>query len=138
MIQQIFVNLPVKDLDKAKEFYTKLGFSINEQFSDHTGACVVMGGNIYVMLLTHDKFKKFTPKEISDATKTTEVLNALSVEDKDQVNKMVDVAIGAGGSEARPAEDHGFMFSRSFNDLDGHIWEIFHMDMSAIPENNSQ
>lgn len=134
MKKQIFVNLHVKDLSKAREFYTKLGFSINEQFSDHTGACVVISDTIYAMLLTHDKFKQFTPKEISDATKTTEVLNALSLENKDQVNEMVDAAIGAGGSEARPAEDHGFMFSRAFNDLDGHIWEIFYMDMSAMPE----
>ena len=135
MINQIFVNLHVKDLDKARDFYTKLGFTINEQFSDHTAACVVMSDHIFVMLLTHDKFKQFTPKEISDATKTSEVLNALSVENRDEVNKMVDAAIEAGGSEARPEEDHGFMFSRAFNDLDGHIWEIFHMDMSAIPEN---
>jgi len=135
MINQIFVNLHVKDLDKARDFYTKLGFTINEQFSDHTAACVVMSDHIFVMLLTHDKFKQFTPKEISDASKTTEVLNALSLQDKDQVNKMLEVAIGAGGSEARPAEDHGFMFSRAFNDLDGHIWEIFYMDMNAIPEN---
>src|SRR5690606_20813330 len=135
MINQIFANLHVKDLDKARDFYTKLGFTINEQFSDHTAACVVMSDHIFVMLLTHDKFKQFTPKEISDASKTTEVLNALSLQDKDQVNKMLEAAIGAGGSEARPAEDHGFMSSRAFNDLDGHIWEIFYMDMTAMPEN---
>src|SRR5690606_38523208 len=118
MIKQIFVNPHVKDLERAREFYTKLGFTINEQFSDHTGACVVMGDSIFVMLLTYEKFKQFTPKEISDANKTTEVLNALSVENKDQVNKMCNSAIEAGGSEARPAEDHGFMFSRAFNDPD--------------------
>ncbi|MEQ9188321.1 MAG: VOC family protein [Cryomorphaceae bacterium] len=135
MTRQIFINLHVKDLGKAKNFYTMLGFSINEQFSDETAACVVISDTIYAMLLTHDKFKQYTPKEISDATKTTEVLNALSLANKDQVNNMVDAAIAAGGSEARPTEDHGFMFSRAFNDLDGHIWEIFYMDMSAIPEN---
>ena len=136
MINQIFVNLHVKDLDKAREFYTKLGFTINEQFSDNTAACVVISEHIFIMLLTHDKFKQFTLKEISDANKTTEVLNALALENKDQVNKMFDAALAAGGSEGRPAEDHGFMFSRAFNDLDGHIWEIFYMDMSAMPENS--
>ena len=90
MIKQIFVNLHVKNLNQSRDFYSRLGFTINEQFSDHTGTCIVMGDNIFAMLLTYDKFKRFTPKEISDATKTTEVLNALSVENKDQVNKMVD------------------------------------------------
>lgn len=99
MINQIFVNLHVKDLDKAREFYTKLGFTINEQFSDNTAACVVISEHIFIMLLTHDKFKQFTLKEISDANKTTEVLNALALENKDQVNKMFDAALAAGGSE---------------------------------------
>lgn len=134
MPQQIFINLHVTDLTQSKKFYTQLGFTINEQFSDHTAACVVISDAIFVMLLTHEKFKQFTPKKISDAHKTTEVLNALSLDDKDQVNGMVDTAIAAGGSEARPSQDLGFMYSRAFNDLDGHIWEIFCMDMSAIPE----
>ena len=135
MTKQIFVNLHVKDLDKARDFYTKLGFTINEQFSDDTAACVVISETIYAMLLTYDKFKQYTPKEISDATKTTEVLNALALANKDQVNTMADAATAAGGSEVRPAEDLGFMFSRAFNDLDGHIWEIFYMDLSATTEN---
>ena len=135
MTKQIFVNLHVKDLDKSREFYSNLGFSINEQFSDNTAACVVISDTIYVMLLTHDKFKQYTTKEVSDATKTTEVLNALTLASKDQVNTMADAAIAAGGTEARPAEDHGFMFTRAINDLDGHIWELFYMDMSAMPEN---
>ena len=135
MTKQIFVNLHVKDLDKARDFYTKLGFTINEQFSDDTAACVVISETIYAMLLTYDKFKQYTPKEISDATKTTEVLNALELANKDQVNTMADAATAAGGSEVRPAEDLGFMFSRAFNDLDGHIWEIFYMDLSATTEN---
>jgi len=135
MTKQIFVNLHVKDLDKARDFYTKLGFTINEQFSDDTAACVVISETIYAMLLTYDKFKQYTPKEISDATKTTEVLNALALANKDQVNPMADAATAAGGSEVRPAEDLGFMFSRAFNDLDGHIWEIFYMDLSATTEN---
>ncbi len=131
---KIFVNLHVKDLEISKVFYTKLGFSINEQFSDETAACVVISDNIYVMLLTHPKFKKFTPKDISDATKTTEVLNALSLENKEQVNILANTALAAGGSEARPVEDHGFMYTRAINDPDGHIWELFWMDMDAIPK----
>ena len=103
---QIFVNLHVQDLGKARDFYVKLGFAINEHFSDETAACVVISESIYAMLLTHDKFKQYTPKAISDATKTTEVLNALSVDNRAQVNNMVDTAIAAGGSEARKTEDH--------------------------------
>ncbi|MER2996699.1 VOC family protein [Pontibacter populi] len=134
MVTQIFVNLPVSDLKKSKDFFTKLGFSINEQFTDETAACVVISETIYAMLLTHDKFKMFTPKGISDATKTTEVLTALSVNSKDEVNKLVDEALAAGGTEARPTDDQGFMYGRAFNDPDGHIWEVFFMDMSQIPQ----
>lgn len=134
MVTQIFVNLHVRDLGRSKNFFSKLGFSFNPQFSDDTAACLVISENIYIMLLTHGKFKEFTPKEISDATKTTEVLTALSVGSKEKVAELVSAAIAAGGSEARPAEDHGFMYSRSFNDLDGHIWEIFWMDESSFPK----
>ncbi|WP_242929258.1 VOC family protein [Pontibacter vulgaris] len=134
MINQIFVNLPVQDLNKSKEFFTKLGFSINEQFTDETAACVVISETIYAMLLTHDKFKMFTPKGISDATKSTEVLTALSVNSKEEVDKIMEAALAAGGTEARPAEDLGFMYGRAFNDPDGHIWEVFCMDMSQMPQ----
>jgi uncharacterized protein len=136
MPTQIFVNLPVKDLDRSKEFFKKLGYSFNEQFSDATGACLVISDTIYAMLLTEPKFSSFLPKgkQISDATKTTEVLLALSCESKEDVNRLADIAIKAGGSEARPPEDHGFMFGRSFHDVDGHVWEVFYMDLSAIPQ----
>ncbi|MEO1052084.1 MAG: VOC family protein [Bacteroidota bacterium] len=134
MSRQIFVNLHVKDLNKSRDFYTKLGFSINEQFSDDTAVSVVISDAIYIMLLTHAKFKEFTPKDISDATKTTEVLNALSADSIEEVNKIVDAAIAAGGTEARPAQEYGFMYGRSFNDPDGHIWEVVWMDMSQMPE----
>lgn len=134
MAAQIFVNLHVKDLEKSKKFYTAIGFTINPQFTDDTAACVVISDTIFIMLITHAKFREFTPKEISDAHKTTEVLNALSAESKDQVNAMVDKAIQSGGTMAGQPQDHGFMFSKSFNDPDGHIWEVFWMDMSQVPQ----
>lgn len=133
MATKIFVNLPVKDLNASKEFYTKIGFTINPQFSDETAACVVITEDIYAMILTHAKFKEFTPKEISDATKTSEVLTALSFESKEKVDEVFNNAIQAGGSEANPVSDYGFMYTRSFNDLDGHIWEAFWMDINAAP-----
>lgn len=132
MPTKIFVNLPVKDLNKSMDFFKQIGFTFNRQFTDETAACMVITEDIYAMLLTHAKFKEFTPKEIADSTKTTEVLTCLSFDSKDQVNQIVDNAIKAGGSEARPAQDYGFMFGRSFNDLDGHIWETVWMDPSAV------
>lgn len=134
MATKIFVNLPVKDLDKSKEFFTKIGFSINPQFTDDKAACVVISETIYAMILKEEFFKTFTPKkEIVDATKSTEVLIAISVDSKEQVNELLDKAFAAGAKEARPAEDHGFMYARSFEDMDGHIWEVFWMDMNAAP-----
>ncbi|MEJ7677841.1 MAG: VOC family protein [Segetibacter sp.] len=129
------MNLPVKDLNKSKEFFNKIGFTINPQFTDETAACVVISEDIYAMILTHAKFKEFTKKEIADSTKTTEVLTCLSSESKDKVNEMVDKAIAAGATEARDPMDYGFMYARSFNDPDGHIWEIMWMDMNAAPPN---
>ena len=134
MAAKIFVNLPVKDLDKSKEFFTKIGFSINPQFTNEKAACVVISETIFTMILKEEFFKTFIHnKEISDATKSTEVLVALSAESKEQVNEMLEKAIAAGAKEYRAAEDHGFMFSRSFEDPDGHIWEVFWMDMNAVP-----
>ena len=134
MPTKIFVNLPVKNLDSSMDFFKGLGFSFNPQFTDETAACMVISDHIYAMLLTENKFKEFTKKEIADATKTTEVLTALSTDSKDKVNSLVDTALASGATEAREPMDYGFMFGRSFNDLDGHIWEIFHMDMSAAPQ----
>ncbi|MBO6792971.1 MAG: glyoxalase/bleomycin resistance/extradiol dioxygenase family protein [Balneolaceae bacterium] len=131
MANQIFVNVHVADLPKSRAFYETLGFSINEQFSDDTAACVVISDHIFVMLLTHDKFSQFTSKEISDAHKSAEVLNALSIDSKEEVNRIADAAVNAGGTEGK-SQDHGFMYSRSFADLDGHIWELVWMDMSAM------
>jgi uncharacterized protein len=131
---KIFVNLPVKDLDRSMDFFKGLGFSFNPQFTDETAASMVISDDIYAMLLTHQKFKEFTKKEIADATKTTEVLIALSMDSREKVDSFVDKALSLGATKAREPADHGFMFERSFNDLDGHIWEFFYMDMSAFPQ----
>lgn len=132
MATKIFVNLPVKDLNKSMDFFKKLGYSFNPQFTDDTAACMVISEDIYSMLLTHKKFQDFTSKSIVDANKSTEVLNALSMDSREAVDEMMDKAIAAGGSEARDPQDYGFMYGRSFNDLDGHIWELIWMDPSAI------
>ncbi len=129
---KIFVNLAVKRLDRSIEFFKKLGFTFNAQFTDETAACMVMSDDIYAMLLTEKKFGEFTKKAIADATKTTEVLTCLAVDSRGEVNRIVDAALKAGATEAREAMDHGFMFGRSFNDLDGHIWEIIWMDPSHV------
>ncbi len=134
MATQIFINLAVKDLTKSMEFFTKLGYTFNPQFTDDTAACMVISETIYAMLLTHKKFKEFTPKDIADSTKTTEVMIALSADSKDKVNELADKALAAGGTETREPNDYGFMFGRSFNDLDGHIWEVIWMDPAAIPQ----
>ena len=132
MPRMIFVNLPVKDLGRSMDFFKKLGFTFNPQFTDETAACLVISDVIFAMLLTEAKMKEFTKKPIVDAAKATEVLVALSADSRDEVNKLVDGALKAGATEARAAMDYGFMFGRSFNDLDGHIWEIVWMDQSQI------
>ena len=132
MATKMFVNLAVKDLDRSRAFFDRLGFTFNPQFTDQTAACMVIADDIYVMLLTHPKFKEFTKKDIADAHKTTEVLTCLSFDRKDKINEIVDKAVAAGGTEAREPTDYGFRYGRSFNDLDGHIWEIIWMDPSHI------
>jgi predicted lactoylglutathione lyase len=134
MATQIFVNLPVKDLDKSKKFFTDIGFTINPQFTDEKAACVVISEQIYAMILREEFFKTFIPKtQIADATKSTEVLVALSADNKEKVDEMADKALAAGASKLREPEDHGFMYTRSFQDPDGHIWEVFWMDINAAP-----
>ncbi|MBD2001865.1 MULTISPECIES: VOC family protein [Cyanophyceae] len=132
MTTKIFVNLPVKDLNQSVEFFTKLGFSFNAQFTDETATCMIVSDDIFVMLLTHDKFKTFTPKEICDATKSTEVLVCLSSDSREQVDEMVRKAVAAGGSTYKEPQDHGFMYGHGFQDLDSHIWELVYMEPSAI------
>lgn len=135
MNKKIFVNLPVKDLNKSIEFFKKLGFTFNPKFTDETAACMVISDDIYAMLLTEAKFREFTPKQVADSSKITEVITCLSEESREKVNELVDKALKAGGTETRPAQDYGFMFGRSFNDLDGHIWEIMWMDESGMEQN---
>ncbi|MBI2101319.1 VOC family protein [Candidatus Woesearchaeota archaeon] len=135
MAKQIFVNLPVKDLDKTIEFFTKLGFDFNPKFTDKNATCMIIGENIFAMLLVEKFFRTFIPnKGISDAKKSTEVLVALAVESRAKVDGMVNKAIEAGGKEYRTAQDHGWMYGRAFEDLDGHVWEVFYMDESKMPE----
>jgi uncharacterized protein len=133
MATSIFINLPVKDLEKTKEFFLKLGYTYNKQFTDEKAAALVISENIYAMLITEPFFKTFIPdKEIADTGKTKEVLIALSADSKQQVDELVEKAIAAGGKKFRDPEDHGFMYARSFEDLDGHVWELFWMNPGHI------
>lgn len=134
MATKIFVNLPVKDLKKSMEFFGKLGFSFNPQFTDETAACMVVAEGIFVMLLTHNKFKIFTPKQICDATQSTEVLVALSAENREGADDLVRKAVAAGGTTYNKPQDYGFMYGHGFQDLDGHIWETFYMNPEAIKQ----
>lgn len=134
MSTKIFVNLPVRNLNRSVEFFTKLGFKFNPQFTDETATCMIVADDIFVMLLTEEKFKAFTPKQICDATKSTEVLVALSSESRGKVDEMVRKAVAAGGTTYNEPQDHGFMYGHGFQDLDGHIWEIFYMEPSAISQ----
>ena len=133
MHKQIFVNLPVADLPKSKAFFEALGMTINPQFTNEQGACVVIGENIFAMLLSHAFFKSFIDKEIANARQTTEVLTCLACENRAEVDTVVAKAVAAGGKAHRQPRDHGFMYGHGFEDLDGHIWELAHMDMSAAP-----
>lgn len=134
MATKIFVNLPVKNLEKSKEFFTKLGYSFNPQFTNDKGACLIINeGSIYAMLLQEEFFKTFTNKEIADATKTTEVLLAIDAESRQKVDEMIEKATAAGGKEPRKKQDEGWMYSRAFEDIDGHIWEVLYMDESKMP-----
>ena len=134
MARKIFVNLPVKDLDKSKEFFGRLGFSFNPRFTDDTAACMVVSEDIYAMLLTEAKFKEFTPHPISDATKSTEVLVCLSCESRGQVDEVVAKAVAAGGRTFKGPMVYGFMYGHSFQDPDGHIWEWIWMDPAAVKQ----
>jgi uncharacterized protein len=128
---KIFVNLPVKDLNKTIEFFTKLGFKFNPQFTDENATCMIIGEDIFVMLLVETFFKTFTRKEICDTSKNTEVIVALSVEGREKVDQMIKRAIEAGGRESREPQDHGWMYGRSFEDINGHLWEVIYMDENA-------
>ena len=134
MATKIFVNLPVKNLKKSMEFFGRLGFAFNPQFTDETAACMIVAEDIFVMLLTEEKFKAFTPKAICDATKSTEVLVCLSSESREKVDEMIRNAVAAGGTTHKKPQDHGFMYGHGFQDLDGHIWELVYMDPGAVKQ----
>ena len=135
MAKRIFVNLPVKDLKRSMDFFQKLGFTFNLQFTDEKAACLVINDpHIYAMLLTEDYFKTFTKKKIADASKSTEVLIAIDAESRQQVDELVKKAKEAGGAIYADAKDHGWMYQHSFADPDGHQWELIYIDETAVPQ----
>jgi predicted lactoylglutathione lyase len=133
MAQMIFVNLPVADLARARAFFAALGWRFDERFCDETAAMVSVGGSdtIHAMLLTHDKFRQFTSKAIADTGASTEVLLAISRDSREEVDALLDKARTAGATEPRPPQDYGFMYQRTFEDPDGHTWEVAWMDVEA-------
>jgi predicted lactoylglutathione lyase len=135
MATQLFVNLPVRDLERSMAFFSKMGFTFNPRFTDEKAACMVVGEDIYFMLLLEKFFKSFIKKEIVDSTKSSEVINALMVESRARVDEMADAAMQAGARPSGETQDHGWMYSRPFEDLDGHLWEVGWMDLDAAPPN---
>ncbi len=133
MAKQIFINLAVKDLQKSMDFYSALGFSNNPQFSDDTAKCMVWCENIFVMIMTHEKFVGFTDKPIADTKTNIAGLFSLSLDSTDEMNRIMDNGLKAGGIEPNEMKDYGFMQQRTIEDFDGHTWEIFFMDMSKFP-----
>lgn len=134
MAKQIFVSLPVKDIKKSRAFFAKLGFSIKKQFSDENAACLILGEDMYAMLMTEPFFRNFTKKDIADASRSTEILVTIDAESREAVDDMVQKAVDAGGSLYLEPQDHGWMYSHSFADLDGHQWEILFMDEQGMPQ----
>ena len=133
MAKQVFINLAVKDVQKSMDFYTALGFVNNPQFSDDAGKCMVWSENIFVMILSHEKFASFATKPIADTKSSVAGLFSLSVKSLDEVNNIIESGLKAGGTEPNEIRDYGFMQQRTIEDFDGHIWEIFYMDLSKIP-----
>lgn len=134
MSTKIYVNLPVKDLPKSVEFFTKTGFSLDTQLADDNSAHLVIGDDIYVLLVAESFFSTLTNKKIADARTSTEAIIALAVDSRQRVDDLVEAALTAGGQAAGDTQDHGFMYSRGFQDLDGHIWNVLHMDETAMQE----
>lgn len=128
MSRQIFVNIPVKNLERSMEFFTSLGFGFNPEFTDDKAACMIVSDNIYVMLLVESFFATFTKKEICDAARYTEALICLSCDSRDEVDRLVAQAAVSGGKISRDPKDYGFMYEHAFEDPDGHIWELVHMN----------
>ena len=137
MARKIFVNVAVEDLDRSVDFFTKLGFTFDPRFTDETATCMIVSGEAFVMLLVESKFKEFTKKELVDSTTHTEAIFALSAESREGVDELADTALEAGGAPANDPMDYGFMYGRSFQDLDGHIWEVIWMDPSALEQSSA-
>jgi predicted lactoylglutathione lyase len=133
-MKQVFINLPVKDVEKSMNFYTQLGFTNNPQFSDENAKCMVWSEHIFVMLLTHQKFATFTTKPIANTKSNLAGLFSLSADSLAELNNIVTNGIKAGGTEPNEIRDYGFMQQRTIEDFDGHTWEIFFMDMSKFPK----
>jgi uncharacterized protein len=131
MSRLTFVNLPVQDLDKTVGFFTELGFDFNAQFTDEHATCMVVSDQCFVMLLVQPYFATFTPKDVAGPS-VTEAIVGLSAESRDEVDELVDKALALGATPAREPQDHGFMYGRSFHDLDGHLWEFLWMDPAAV------
>ena len=134
MARKIFVNLGVKDLARSVEFFAKLGFSFDPRFTDESATCMIVSDEAYVMLLVESRFQDFTKKQLADPATQTEAILSVSAESRDAVDELADTALEAGGSPANDPMDHGFMYGRSFNDPDGHLWEVLWMDPSAIEQ----
>jgi predicted lactoylglutathione lyase len=132
--RKLFVNLAVEDLDRSVEFFTKLGFSFDPRFTDETATCMVVSDEAFVMLLAASRFQDFTTKELADPRTATEAIMALSAETREQVDELADTALAAGGSPANDPIEMDFMYGRSFQDPDGHLWELIWMDPSALAE----
>lgn len=137
MSTKIFLNLPVKDLNRSIEFFTKLGFSFNPQFTNEKGTCLIIGENINVMFLVEEFYKTFTNKQVCDANTTSEVIIAISVETREKVDEIIENVINAGGAEYMDTKDYGWKYQKMFLDRDGHHWEVFFMDESQIPTNEN-
>ncbi len=138
MATQLFVNIPVKDLKKSVDFFTKLGFSFNPQFTDEKATCMIINEGSYFMLLLEDFFKSFTSKKICDSSKDVEAIFALSTESRAGVDAMVEKALAGGATLYREPQDYGYMYQKSFQDLDGHLWEVFYMDLASFPKQTNK
>ena len=138
MSRKLFVNLAVQDLDRSVEFFTQLGFSFDPRFTDESATCMIVSDEAFVMLLVHDRFKDFTKKELADATRQTEAILAVSADSREQVDDFTEKALAIGGSPANDPMEFDFMYGRSFNDPDGHLWEVFWMNPDAVPAEQQQ
>jgi predicted lactoylglutathione lyase len=130
--RKLFLNLPVQDLGRSVDFFTRLGFEFDARFTDESATCMIVGDDAFVMLLVEARFKDFVKKDLCDTSTHTEAIVAVSADSREDVDRFADTALGAGGSPSNEPIDLGFMYGRSFQDPDGHLWEVFHMDPSAL------